>query len=226
MPATLKLTPAACQEGSVAAVANARRLSLAASCLRRAGHHGPAVALYVASLEEAVKGLALFFAGETSENGEVRPDLEEALRGLLRGPNSHVRRHAVASLGKVLQTCATLPRDSQTPRMAQFVLGLGLVFLILTGDKEVLEEFALTAVTAGLTAGPEARQGWFERAWDLRNAGLYVDWSRGAWRSPAQIGAEDASEARQEVIGIVRTMLLVGREPLTAEELASLPQVS
>ena len=222
MSAESELTPAACLEGSVAAARNARRLVLAASSLRRSGHRGPAVALYVTSVEEAIKSLALYLGSEITENGRVRPEFAQTLNGLLRGPNSHIRRHAVASLGELLQSLSSVPSDSQPARGAWVVFLLGLVFLVLSGDRKVLDDFLAAAATAGLNVGPEMRTGWFQKASDERQRGLYVDWHRGAWRSPEQITQADVLNARRAVDGIVRMVLWIVREPFTAEESAAL----
>jgi AbiV family abortive infection protein len=203
------LTPDACAAGADAAARNSGRLALAAGRLHRDRFFGPAASLYVTSLEEAVKGLALVLASATAENGEVREQVRQPLMSLVAGRDSHRRRHAVASLATLKEWAD--PLEDALPKGALTVaVGIALLLLLLglARDEEFVQELTVAGVVGALSVEPDSAEGWFRRAWDVRQAGLYVDQDGAGWRTPDVVQKSDAEEARQQVLPLVRGIRL------------------
>lgn len=212
------LTPEVCADGAAAAARNSQQLVLAAGRLHRASFFAPATSLYVTALEEAVKALALSLAADTAENGAVREEVMLPLVALVRGPNSHKRRHAVASLAMLKEWVDSLkgapPETKDTPPEKELSLGLILLLLLLglTLTRDFMQELTVAGVASVLSMEPEHAEGWFRRAWEVRQAGLYVDQEGVTWRTPEAVGDGEAEEARRNVLPLVRTIRVALRE--------------
>jgi AbiV len=207
-PSTPLPNPAQCLAGARASAAAARRLVLEAKVSERADAHGTALFLWVAALEDAVQGWALYAAWSARRGDAHDPEVEKALGELL---HQHKARHAVASLVYGGPTSTTSDSDS-TPSEGPgppIILAVALGFLLLAiaygrMSAEEREDRTRTAIAEVLAMREPT--GWFAEAMGERNAGIYVDWRDGAWRSPVDVDTSRVAAARRHALPIVRSL--------------------
>jgi hypothetical protein len=179
--------------------------------LERAGFNGPAIALLATALEEAIKaGVLVLLAEDDSGSTGEHDDL---VRKLFRDHSVKYRLAAWASGS--LEAPAV---DADLPRLElsdNLIIGLGVVaiFFGLVGTvrrgEPVPESPKLELDSADLLAelmksDPEGQPGWIGGAFEQRNAGLYVGFADGRWRSPMDLSAQDVSDARRVAVPLVR----------------------
>ena len=195
----------ACTAGAVLASRHAQDLCDAADRVAAGGHRGAAVALLVTALEEAVKAWALMAAASSATGDRIDPQVEQPLDALLRGPHAHRRRHAVASMADWL--------PSSADAFGNFAAALGLLALVvgLLTPRDQRAALLASLMATLLEVPVESTQGWFRKAWDLRQAGLYVDWDGATWRSPREVTSDDLDEARRTIRPIVASVARVAR---------------
>jgi hypothetical protein len=98
------------------------------------------------------------------------------------------------------------PLISKTATLGAVLL-MSLVYLSIgeAGRAEINTSIA----AAVLNVGSPDLQGWFERAHDLREQGLYVDREDTRWRSPDCLGESDYADARAATMPLIRAAELI-----------------
>jgi hypothetical protein len=186
-------------------------LCRSARTLERAGFNGPATTLLATALEEATKaGVLVLLAEDSAEGAGIHEDL---VRRLFRDHRVKYRLAAWASGALGAPDVSSDPSDLDLSGNLIISLGVlallwGLVATLRSGESlpesPKLEMDAAAFLAELAQSDPESQPDWIANAFDRRNAGLYVAFINGHWRSPMDLTEEDVAEARRVVIPLVR----------------------
>ncbi len=199
-------------EGSRRAAANARQLCRAARYLERAGLFGPAATLLATALEESAKAGVLVLLTEDDAGVAHAKLVEKVFR-------DHRTKYRLAAWAIDSGSMARERGPVQAPTDDR---GLGLIsllaiillgFVLLRRESQMDNEPSAPPESDPdigawlddlLTSEPDVPHPWVDKAFALRNAGLYVAYEAGGWHSPADLTGIDVREARETVLPVVR----------------------
>jgi hypothetical protein len=199
-------------EGSRRAAANARQLCRAARYLERVGLCGPAATLLATAMEESAKAGVLVWLTEDDAGVAHARLVEKVFR-------DHKTKYRLAAWA-IDSGSMVRERSPVHERTDDSGLGLiGLIAILLLGIVLLRREPQLGGQPPAppdvdrdaeawlddlLTSEPDVPHPWVDKAFALRNAGLYVAYEAGGWHSPADLTAVDVREAREAVLPVVR----------------------